>query len=356
MATTVTTHEPEGALPLLATTRPDPGHLWICHHPYHWQGPPAAWLDLASGHIVWPQCSPTLLGEGQRRSMTGDGRLDDALYVPPPAASETSQVEVLLELSRDSGVAAIVQRLAFAVGGEETGLDPSSFSTGDEIVVVDPLSAILRGVDEWWGDVEPGEWLAWPLLPDVGAGVAPTSRALEHLVAVGAAGLHPMALHLSAQDRRQLADHFVEQGSHDAHDAIFHRQWPNERRLSREAARHGLSAFFERPDWPGAIRRRRVNRALSGVLISVGELLSRLSQREGEAQEFFRAGRLADSSRLDLEGLLRENNLDVVSWLPETVRRVAVEWLSAGRSSRFEALWKEYTAGATCETSGANGR
>ena len=205
-------------------------------------------------------------------------------------------------------------------------------------VVYDLLRPLLAGDLERLGRVPPGATVIWPLLPGVSDREDLWQRGCVALSEAGVGCLHAIRVDLTSADRRHLA----ELGGDSAFDALFHAEAPAERELVRCAARSGMQVLPERPE-TGYTPRQRRNRQLASELAKIGELWSRLGRPVAAGEGWLRAAREAEASHLDLVALARENNLQVLDWLPEEGIPALNEVVEQGRSSLFESLLREYS-------------
>lgn len=325
---------------------PEPGGFWIAFSPRggrgwrRWPGPDRPWLDLArGGRPVWSAGSGDRPdGDADDTSLPdiGDEPLEDVLYLPPVAAEREEERRRLARRHARRGTPVLLQRIAGA--GGEVAADPESSAAETGIhPVFDLLSPLLEGELDALADLPAGAAAVWPLLPGVTDDPELWREGCRRLAAVGAAAVQAVSPVLRPADRRHLAEGRDE----DVFQALFHRPPPSPRGFAREARRHGLDPFPERP-LPRPPLRGRENRRVAGLLGLAAELWHRLERPAARGQELFRAGRETDRTSLDLAALAREGNLGVLTWLAPVDRTFVEEALSGARPALLQELWEMY--------------
>jgi hypothetical protein len=291
--------------------RADPRRFWIAWRPEERADPDAlpGWrVDLARAVLVRdrPRLAAWVPPPGIE--------IDDVVYVPPGAAEVAGAL-------RASGAPVVVQRM---VGEEVPAPAP------DLLPVVDlsdeaSFEAASPGVQER----APGAFACWPLLPGAVDEMERFAALCLRLRALGYAGVRALALDLSPEDRRALAERRPER-----FEAIFHRAPPDEsleRRCDEIAAAAGLATTVPRPLPLGSAPRRVIaNRRVAEALATSADAARRSGRSEASVAALLRAQRMADATTYDLEALAREGNLGVLDWLDEQGRRVALAAVEGG--------------------------
>ncbi len=263
------------------------------------------------------------------------GAVDDVLYLPAVSPSFASAREALVGEALAAGAPVVLQVLAgdeLPLRGSKTGV-----RTAELLVVIDLLDPLLRGDLPALERAPAGAAAAWPLVAGLTDDRALWADGCARLAAAGVQHAQALAVLLSPQDRRWLA----ERRPAASFDALFHRQPPAERAFDQVAQRHGLAPFPPRP-LPRAPRVLRSNRRLAGTLATAAELWLRLGRPVGQGEALYRAARFADRSEHDLEALAREGNLGLLEWLDPLGQTVVKEIAGAGSSGLLAELRSEY--------------
>lgn len=339
------------------THLPEPAHLWIRYSPRggrgwrSWPGPDRPWMDLArGGRLVWQP------GKGELPTAGGEP-LDDVVVVPPVAAKpdDTEQVATRQELIRhhaSHGTPVLDQRL---LAGPDSS-DPSSpegvrvvFDLVAPLLEEDPVKRLERCLKDRDSPGDRPAVAVWPLLPGITDRPGLMREGCRLLSDAGVSAVQGVCPPLGPADRRRLADGRDE----SVFQALFHRPPPEPRGFAREAWRHGLSPFLERP-LPRPPMSGRTNRYVAGWLALTAELWHRLDRPAARGQELFRVAREIDRTTWDLAALAREGNLGVLTWLPDDLRPLVEEVLDGPmdgglrsgslhrRPRLLDELWIEY--------------
>ena len=303
---------------------PEPSRHWIRFSPKRWPASPAPYLDLVERRIEWPGGEPDEpLPERPKR-----GR--DLLYAPPVAPDRRAERERwVLDVERSGGAVLV-----------EIGSDEVEEPTVTGSRVLDLLGALLAGAPEAVEPAPPEIAAVMPLVPglsgDPGAWepwLAALARRSPGRTVVG------VEVELTPVDRRRLS----ELGGERNWEALFHAEAATEREFARVAAARGLSPFPRRPELELFPRRRR-NRDLATLLRECGDLWLRLGRPEPTGQGLLAAARHVEATPLDLAGLAREGNLEVLGWLSETAREVIAASVAEKGGALLEELRAEYLA------------
>jgi hypothetical protein len=209
--------------------------------------------------------------------------------------------------------------------------------------VVDLLAALLDGELDRLVAVPGGTTAVWPLMPGLTDDAALWERGCRLLSASGVRRVQALCPELAPADRRRLAEGAPRA---EVFDALFHRAeraTALERAFARHAHRHGLAPFLPRP-LPRPPQHRAGNRRLGGALALAAELWLRLARPVDQAQALYRAARWIDATAYDVEALAREGNLDVVTALDATSRRLVLESMAGGEPALLAELLAEYLA------------
>jgi hypothetical protein len=330
---------PSGRLRGLRPHLPEPAHLWIAFSPRGgrdwrgWPGPDRPWSDLTrGGRPVWS-------AGGGRWPDLGDEPLDDLLYLPPVVVEHEPARDALAMRHAGRGTPVLIQRIAGGLGAA-SGAEPEAAAAGSAPgihTVLDLLASLLEGELEALDRAPRGASAVWPLLPGRTDDPELWSEGCRRLAAAGVVAVQAVSPALRPGDRRHLAEGRDE----ETFQALFHRPPPPPRELAREAWRHGLAPWIERP-LPRPPVQGRDNRRMAGLLGLAAELWHRLDRPATRGQELFRAAREADRTPLDLAALAREGNLGVLGWLTPADRTFVEQALSGERPSLLRELWEEY--------------
>lgn len=305
----------------LRETLPDPAHLWIRWTPVRWPAPPQWWSDPASGRLVEPRPPEELEAQEFPPRLHGD-----VIGLPPVAAERSAWRDAQIEDLVDRGAPIVALRLP----GERRGAETLS--------VYDLTEALLHGEPDAACDVAPRAWALWPLIPGRTDGGSVAEPILARLADAGAAGVQSMVPELAPRQRRTLA----EGADEEVFSALFHGRTADERRFHRCVVEHGLAVFPPRP-LPAATATAG-NRMLAGLLFRLGDLERRLGRSVGRGEALWAAARNVDRSGHDLARLIREGNLDIVTWLDVETRELLETFLRDRRSPRLAELEREYFA------------
>ncbi len=357
--------------------RPEPARLWVRWRPRGWPRPAWPWIDVADGELGEAAEEPGEAGAAAALRPP-PAAVDDAVWLPPvPPAAWIGRRELAARLAA-AGVPVIVQvpvPASPAAGEREEQVGPAgglaapspvtvglpqagttveredlgalaALARSGVVLLLDPVPALLaNGVDgavAATGDLAealPGAAVVWPLIPGFSTGEETAGAAARAFAAAGVAALQPMALRLSAAQRRRLAE---ERGA-EVFDALFHRPPPDERRFARAAAAAGLAPWLPRP-LPRPPLAGAETRRLAGLLALAAELWLRCGRPPAAGQALFRAARWADDAGYDLGALAREGNLGVVAALDARSRALIAEGAAGGTPSLVRELLAEYTA------------
>ena len=300
---------------------PEPARFWIAHSPRSWRCSDQAWTDLANGRLGGLQGKVSA-----NLPVIDGGGLDDLFYLPPVQSDLEKARDELAQSFLDAGTPVLIQLRP----GEQTEVAHAS-------LVYDLLGSFLRDEPEELEGLPSGSTAVWPLIPGVSDHPEFWDEGLETLGAIGVDCVQPVAVDLSATDRRRLAE------GRDEHvfDALFHGSPPSERAFARYADRHGLR-FFMRRRRTGQLPRVENNRRLAADLALAGEIWTRLGRSVNGGQAFFRGARGAERTHHDLVALVREKNLQVMDWLDSNALEMARESVQEGSSSLLRELFDEY--------------
>lgn len=280
-------------------------------------------MDLSRARL-WPS-SPS------RRVQEIDGEalldLDDVVYLPVVRQSASETRLRLAESMKDEGVPIVLQLL------------PGESAPGFKGGIYDLLEPLLDRDLDSLHQLPAGASAVWPLISGYSDDQEQCRRGLTILARSGVDAVQGVALDLSPAHRRRI----VERGGDDGFDRLFHGGSPSERDFSRLVDRAGMNPFIERlvPERPS---RLRDNRRLAAVLYRYADMWIRLGKPEARAQEIYATARRIDVEAHDLREIGQEGNLNIVDWLGPRARRVVEEWIASGRSTRLEALIREYLA------------
>ena len=290
---------------------PEPGRLWIRFAPRRWPGPSGWWIDLARAEPATEAL----------RSATAPGRVtldfDDVVYLPP--------LEHEGELLRQE----IVHKCgALGVPVVQQILPGQPAPVGEGLLVVDLTEALLRRRLSGLA-IPSGAWVAWPLIPGLTDGDEIRSQGLELVTGFGVAGVLPIAVALSPQERRRLAEF----GSAASYTELFHGdQAGSFREFASEVGAAGLGVFPPRPEL--AAGRRRPNRSLATHFSMLAELWLGCDRPPGRAQIFFDIARRLELERADVSELARRGGLASIDWL-DSESREEVRAVASGRETRL---------------------
>lgn len=315
------------------TQLPEPAHLWIRFSPRAgrgwrtWPGPDRPWLDLSrGGRPVWSN------PRGRLPEVGSEG-LDDVLYLPPVSAELETERLALAERQAGLGGPVLIQRQVPRAGE----LQPAETSQAGVTAVFDLLVPLLESDLDRLRSLPPGSIAIWPLLPGLTDGRDLWRNGCRRLSEAGVEAVQALSPALDPADRRRLAEDRDPAIFH----ALFHQPPPDPRAFAREAWRHRLSPFPDRP-LPGPALRGRENRRVAGALALAAELWHRLGRPAARGQDLFRAAREIDRSTWDLAALNRDGNLGVLTWLSAPDRQFVEEALAGQRPSLLDELWREY--------------
>jgi hypothetical protein len=305
----------------LVELRPDLGHCWVRYAYRPWPGSPDLWLDLLSR------------GLGQRAIRRQDspepldlGPLDDVIYLPPVADSESGFRQELAERLVAGGAPVLLQ----SIPGTDAG-------SGKMTPVFDVLDAVATGQLFKLDLVPSGAAVIWPLIRGYSDDRSQIDGGLQRLADAGATHVQGVVADLSPADRRRVVDVAGEEGFEE----LFHGPPPSERLFAAAVHRSGMNPFLPRPS-PAAPSRLVNNRRVAGILASIGELWLRLGRTESRGQAFYRAARWVDDDHHDVVAMAREGNLGVVTWLGEESRQVIQESATRHTAQLLEELQQEY--------------
>lgn len=305
----------------------EPARCWIRHLPKRWPAPERAVVDPAERRLVWPG------GDGAvplPRPPAGP-RLDVVFVPVVPRARRAERERWILDLERGGGSALVAVEL-------DEAAEPSATGTR----LVDLLEPLLEGaVPAALSELPAGVAALFPLLPGLSGDAESWRPWLESLgrgVRRTVVGLAP---ELTPPDRRRLA----ERAGEDRFEAIFHAEAPSERDFARAAAAAGLEPWLARPEVDLAPRRAR-NRELATLLAEAGDLAIRLGHGEAEGAALLAAARHLEATPLDVAALAREENLAVLSWMPESARAMVAAQVAEGRVARLDEWRAEWRGGA----------
>ncbi len=315
---------------------PEPARLWIVYAPRAWPAAGAPWTDLATGRLrdlTSPSGGPSVPPPGGRKEWPelDAADLDDLFYLPPVGAELAAARDRWASELVESGTPVLIQLMP---GGSTGSTDVSAAR-----VVYDLLRPLLAGDLEPLSALPAGSSAVWPLIAGFTDAPGMWQEGCAALARAGVACVQPLAVELTADQRRWL----VEAGGEDAFEALFHGAPPPERDFARCAAGQGLAASVERPDAAGTARQVR-NRRMAAGLALAGDLWLRLGRPVAAGQDLLLAARRAGETRHDLAGLAREGNLGVLDWLDGRSVDLVAEIAAVGRSSLVEALLEEYVS------------
>lgn len=327
---------------ILRRRLPELRSFWVRYRPREWPGPETGWLDPIDRRLV-PGADATVAIRSTPAIDAACDKLetiDDVLYVPPVAARHSAARDRLVARGQELGVPLVVQvGWSAAKPCDESILESSNEPLGSSILqVVDPLPLLLDQRFEGLDRLPAGSHLVLPLLPGLTSEVAVWRRLCARLAKSQAAAVYPVVAKLDAADRRRLAERLP---SETVYRELFHGQPRDPREFAQTAASFGLLSIPSRPI-PKAPARLRRRRWAAGQLATIAELWLALGRPPVPGQDFFRAARRLDAEDLDLEGLWRDGNLEVLDWLQGRVGRVLEELLADQRSELREELEREY--------------
>lgn len=308
---------------------PEPSRFWIAYSPRTWRCAGGLWTDLARLDLGGAQKSSA--GQGIPE-LAGD-ELDDLMYVPPVTDELASARDAIALSWAESGSAVLVQ-LELDQRCNVQGVHP----------IHDLLEPLLNQETERFLSLPSGAVTVWPLIPGISDHPRGWEEGLSLLAQAGVECVQPVALQLTAIQRRKLAE-----GRDDAvFDALFHRagEGLGEREFAVFAHRQGLKVFMDRPP-AGLTPRTQSNREIAAALAMAGELWLRLNRSVALGQALFRAARGAESTPYDLRALVHEDNLKVLSWLGDAGRKLVHEHVLLGASSLLTELRAEYLGEAS---------
>lgn len=345
--------------------RPEPARLWVRWRPRGWPRPPWPWTDVASAELGEVADEPAERSASAVEALSA--AVDDGVWLPPVAEPASAARRALAARLAEAGVPVVLQLPVTGVAGSEARepLVPTQPSDEDiavsaadspirladlassgVTVLLDPLPALLAGGPAAAvGDTVrfaraiPGAAVVWPLIPGFELDERAARAAARELAAAGVRALQPMALRLTAAQRRRLA----EGRGGEVFDALFHGPPADERPFARGVAAGGLAPFLPRP-LPRPPLAGAETRRIAGLLALAGELWMRCGRPPAAGQALFRAARWADDAGYDLGALAREGNLGVVAALDERSRALIAEAAAGGTPELVRELLDEYAA------------
>ena len=304
---------------------PEPARFWVGFSPRIWPVAAGPWTDPGGNRLSG--LSKRREGLPAEIPRLDAAALEETLYLPPIAADFATE--------RDRWAAELIEsetpvRLGLVPGelGRVAGAAP----------LYDLLPTLLASDLEGLAQLPRGSDAVWPLIPELTDRREMWEQGCSLLAASGVRTVQPLAVDLSPEDRRLLA----ELGDETAFDALFHGRVSSERDFSRCAASYGLAFFVERQAAPMLTSRRARNRHIATSLARAGELWLRLGRTVSGGQGLIRAARGAESSRFDLIALTSEDNLAVLDWLDARSRALVCEVINRDRSSLLDELEAEY--------------
>ncbi|MEM9294101.1 MAG: hypothetical protein AAGD01_20660 [Acidobacteriota bacterium] len=308
---------------------PEPGRLWVRYIPERWPVHRGLWVNVAEATLG----SSTRRGGAVKAVEDWAAPLDDVLYLPPVSKGNEALRDDAVAAHAEAGTPLLVQ---LAPGQE---LSSELASSPGVVVLYDPSDGLLRGNEAALLGSPRNAWVLMPLVSGMTSDGQLWRRALANFRDTGAGHVQGMALFLSAQHRRVLADYADDSGFH----GLFHRQPPSEREFAQVAHRRGFAPFRSRPLPRNASPRLRSNRRLAGELAQVAELSLRLSRSGGgRGPALFRAARWIDASQHDVAALAREGHLELVEAMDEASRALLKEAVESGGTGLLERLVREY--------------
>lgn len=300
---------------------PEPARFWIAFAPRQWRLAGECWTDLANARLGAVRGMP-----GMALPEIDAGDLDDLFYLPPVARELQSQRDLTAASLLETGVPVLIQLRP----GETTSVPGAR-------VVYDLLLPLLDGDVDALADLPAGATAVWPLIGGLTDQIDVWEEGFAVLETAGARTVQAMLLELQAPQKRKLAE-----GRDDSvFDALFHGEAASEQHFAIRADRHGFAPFMPR-DPVGITPRQLRNRKIAAELALIGETWLRLGKATAIGQAFFRAARGAEGTHHDLEALVREENLSLMSWIDGRSLEVIREIVTEDRSTLAEEVLDEY--------------
>lgn len=303
---------------------PEPDLAWIRWSPQPWAGPAGGvWTDLGRAGLAWGRGTEN---GAQNLPLIGHD-LDDVVYLPPTTDAGREQRSLAAASLAEQGSPVLVHLFP----GEEWPSD------GFGLAIFDLLPGLWRGdlgaIDELPG----GSAVVWPLIRGVTDDQRTVSTGLERLKRRGVEAVLGLPLDLSPGDRREV----VRAHGDEVFDLVFHGDGSSARRFARAAEQVGLRWWLERPSL-GSSAGPTDNRRLSGALLAIAGLWSRLGRSPVRGQSYYRAARWIDNSRYEVTALLREGNLEVIEAVDPASREVIREVVELGESAVLDELRRSF--------------
>ena len=334
---------------------PEAGSNWVRYWPRRWpeplEGP--AWTHLGRQSLEAVGAddgAPAHCGVTEARDWSAAAsalrrlvpELDDVLYLPPVVIEGQDLRLDVARMAREGGVPVVGQCQAGQSPGDIGRLVELVGERGE--VLLDLTCLVVERFR--WSEASP-EQLAQAAGIDVIAALYPViaglsdrsdavAEASRWMQCAGLRAVRVVSLRPDPEALRRLGSGLPQ----DDALALFHAGDPDLRQVERQMRSRGLEVWRARPVPQGAAVGRR--RAVSGVLCRIGEAWTALGRAESAAQEFFVASRWLDETNLDIDALVREDNLRIVDRVGASAAAEIAEWIQTGHSALLEELEREY--------------